>query len=293
MPSHHLLDPIDQAEDTDRTGGELDLLGTYLRDIGRRRLLRPAEERRLAARIQRGDEAAKRTLVEANLRLVVRIAKGYQGGGLPLMDLIQEGTLGLARAAEKFDGERGVKFSTYAAWWIRQAIGRALADRGRTIRLPVHVVEKLHKITAVRRRLTGELSREPTVEEIAAATNLSVRQVERVLDAVRPVSSLDEPAGGEGVQVGELLPDEPEREPFSQTAARLRSEALGEFLATLHCCERRALELRYGLAGEAEHTTAEAAAALGVSVPRLRELETQARRHLRERPDIGRLADAA
>ena len=229
----------------------LDSLRLYLRSIGRVPLLSAAEEVALAKRIERGDMPAKQQMVEANLRLVVSIAKGYLGRGLSLLDLIQEGSLGLIRAVEKFDHRRGYKFSTYATWWIRQAVTRAIADKGRTIRIPVHMVERLNKVIGVERQLVQELGREPTAEEIAAALDCSptdVREIQRM--SQQPVS-LERPVGEEeDSALGDFIEDASAESPFDRAARTMRDEHVCRALAVLPRREREVIEMRYGLTGE-------------------------------------------
>ena len=228
-----------------------DSLQLFLKDIGKVRLLTAAEEVELAKRIERGDLAAKEKMVESNLRLVVSIAKNYRNQGLPFLDLIQEGTLGLVRAAEKFDYRKGFKFSTYATWWIRQAIARALADKARTIRIPVHVVEKLNKIGRAERKLVTELGREPTPEEIAEVTGIEPDEVDSIKRSAQAPVSLEKPVGDEEEsEFGQFIADEKAESPFDRAADLLTKEALREALENLSYRERRVLELRYGLGGE-------------------------------------------
>ena len=232
-----------------------DSLQLFLKDIGKVRLLTAQEEVDLAKRIERGDLDAKQKMVESNLRLVVSIAKNYRNQGLPFLDLIQEGTLGLVRAAEKFDYRKGFKFSTYATWWIRQAIARALADKARTIRIPVHVVEKLNKIGRAERKLVTELGREPTPDEIAEVTGIEPDEVDSIKRSAQAPVSLEKPVGDEEEsEFGQFIADERAESPYERAAEILTKEALREALENLSYRERRVLELRYGLGGEHPRT---------------------------------------
>src|SRR5256714_475460 len=232
-----------------------DSLQLFLKDIGKVRLLTAQEEVDLAKRIERGDLDAKQKMVESNLRLVVSIAKNYRNQGLPFLDLIQEGTLGLVRAAEKFDYRKGFKFSTYATWWIRQAIARALADKARAIRIPVHVVEKLNKIGRAERKLVTELGREPTPDEIAEVTGIEPEEVDSIKRSAQAPVSLEKPVGDEEEsEFGQFIADEKAESPFERAADLLTKEALREALENLSYRERRVLELRYGLGGEHPRT---------------------------------------
>src|ERR1700744_1138773 len=226
----------------------LDSLRLYLRSIGRVDLLTAAQEVELAKGIEGGDMLAKRQMVEANLRLVVSIAKGYLGRGLSFLDLIQEGSLGLIRAVEKFDYRRGYKFSTYATWWIRQAVTRALADKGRTIRIPVHMVEKLGKVIGAERQLIQQLGREPTPDEIANELETSVREVRDVLRMAQQPISLEKPIGEEEEsELGDFVEGQTAESPFELASERLRRENLRRALAALPEREREVIEMRFGL----------------------------------------------
>ena len=253
-----------------------DSLQLFLKDIGKVRLLTAAEEVELAKRIERGDLDAKQKMVESNLRLVVSIAKNYRNQGLPFLDLIQEGTLGLVRAAEKFDYRKGFKFSTYATWWIRQAIARALADKARTIRIPVHVVEKLNKIGRAERKLVTELGREPTPEEIAEVTGIEPEEVDSIKRSAQAPVSLEKPVGDEEEsEFGQFIADERAESPFERAAELLTKEALKEALENLSYRERRVLELRYGLGGEHPRTLDEVGRTFNVTRERIRQIENQ------------------
>ena len=233
-----------------------DALQLFLRDAGRHPLLTAAQEVELAKRIERGDAQAKQTMIQSNLRLVVSIAKNYRNQGLPFLDLIQEGTLGLIRAVEKFDWRRGYKFSTYATWWIRQAVARALADKARTIRMPVHIVERMQKLNRAERTLWTQLGREPTLEEIAEEANLPIAQAHEVKAAARASTSLDQPVGDtEDAVFGDFVAGEGPL-PDEQVEVSLRCQALAEALAALSERERKVLILRYGL-DDAEPKTLE------------------------------------
>ncbi len=267
-----------------------DALQLFLKDIGRVPLLTAADEVRLAKRIELGDQEAKRQMVEANLRLVVSIAKGYRGRGLPFLDLIQEGTLGLVRAVEKFDWRRGFKFSTYATWWIRQAVTRALADKGRTIRIPVHVVEKLNQISRAERVLIGQLGREPTVAEIGEAAGLPPDEVEEILRSAQPTVSLEKPVGEEEEsELGRFLADDSTVAPEVSAEVSLREQALRDLLDQLSYRERRVLELRYGLSGEKPRTLDELGRMFNVTRERIRQVESQSLQKLASLPDSSRL----
>ncbi|MFT4048838.1 MAG: sigma-70 family RNA polymerase sigma factor [Solirubrobacterales bacterium] len=260
-----------------------DSLQLFLKEIGRVNLLTAAEEVQLAKRIERGDMDAKDKMVEANLRLVVSIAKNYRNQGLSFLDLIQEGTLGLVRAAEKFDYRKGFKFSTYATWWIRQAIARALADKGRTVRIPVHVVERLNKITRAERQLLSEYGREPTVEEIARATELKTDEVETIKRLAQTPISLEKPVGDEEEsEFGQFVADENAPDPFDAAADSLRTQNLHSALANLSYRERRVLELRFGIGGEAPKTLDEVGKVFNITRERVRHIETHSLRKLRK-----------
>jgi RNA polymerase primary sigma factor len=263
-----------------------DALQLFLREAGRHPLLTAAQEVELAKRVERGDKEAKQRMVESNLRLVVSIAKNYRNQGLPFLDLIQEGTLGLIRAVEKFDWRRGYKFSTYATWWIRQAVSRALADKARTIRMPVHIVERLQKMNRAERSLPTRLGREPSLEEIAEAASLPIEQARQVRAAARAATSLDQPVGDQGdTVVGEFLADE-ELLPDEQVELSLRSQALQQALAALRERERQVLVLRYGLDDDGPQTLEEIGRRLGLTRERIRQIEVEALRRLARQPEI-------
>jgi RNA polymerase primary sigma factor len=271
-----------------------DALQLFLKDIGKVELLTAAEEVELAKRIERGDHRAKQEMVEANLRLVVSIAKRYRNQGLPFLDLIQEGTIGLVRAAEKFDWRKGYKFSTYATWWIRQAVARALADKGRTIRMPVHVVEKLNKIVRSERKLRGELCREPLAIEIATDVDLPLDEVEQILRTSQAPVSLEKPVGDEEEsEFGHFLTDENAPLPDEAADTTLRQELLRNILGTLSHRERRVLELRYGLGGEQPRTLDEVGRAFNVTRERIRQIENQSLKKLRALAVTSSLRDVA
>jgi RNA polymerase primary sigma factor len=271
-----------------------DSLQLFLKDIGKVELLTAAEEVELAKRIERGDHRAKQEMVEANLRLVVSIAKRYRNQGLPFLDLIQEGTIGLVRAAEKFDWRKGYKFSTYATWWIRQAVARALADKGRTIRMPVHVVEKLNKIVRSERKLRGELCREPLPIEIARDIDLPLDEVEQILRTSQAPISLEKPVGDEEEsEFGHFLTDENAPLPDEVADTTLRQELLGDILGTLAPRERRVLELRYGLGGEQPRTLDEVGRTFNVTRERIRQIENQSLKKLRALAATDSLKDVA
>jgi RNA polymerase primary sigma factor len=271
-----------------------DSLQLFLKDIGKVRLLTAQEEVDLARRIERGDLDAKQKMVESNLRLVVSIAKNYRNQGLPFLDLIQEGTLGLVRAAEKFDYRKGFKFSTYATWWIRQAIARALADKARTIRIPVHVVEKLNKIGRAERKLVTELGREPTPEEIAAVTDIEPEEVDAIKRSAQAPVSLEKPVGDEEEsEFGQFIADERAESPYERAAEILTKEALREALENLSYRERRVLELRYGLGGEHPRTLDEVGRTFNVTRERIRQIENQSLKKLQSLAEAQKLRDVA
>jgi RNA polymerase primary sigma factor len=257
-----------------------DALQLFLREAGRHQLLTAAQEVELAKRIERGDMEAKERMIQSNLRLVVSIAKNYRNQGLPFLDLIQEGTLGLIRAVEKFDWRRGFKFSTYATWWIRQAVARALADKARTIRMPVHIVERLQKINRADRLLWTQLGREPLLEEIADEASLTVQQVLEVRAAARASTSLDAPVGdGDDAVFGDFVAGD---EPLPEEAVELhlRSEALRNALASLPERERQVVSMRYGLDGSEPQTLEEIGRRLGLTRERVRQIELESLRRL-------------
>jgi RNA polymerase primary sigma factor len=271
-----------------------DSLQLFLKDIGKVELLTAAQEVELAKRIERGDHGAKQEMVEANLRLVVSIAKRYRNQGLPFLDLIQEGTIGLVRAAEKFDWRKGYKFSTYATWWIRQAVARALADKARTIRMPVHVVEKLNKIVRTERKLRAELCREPSALEIALDLDLPVEEVEQIQRSSQTPVSLEKPVGDEEEsEFGHFLTDENIPMPDEAAEVTMRAETLKKILGTLSHRERRVLELRYGLDGEQPRTLDEVGRTFNVTRERIRQIENQSLKKLRALSDSISLKDVA
>ena len=272
----------------------LDSLRLYLRSIGRVELLTAEQEIELAQRIEKGDIEAKRHMVEANLRLVVSIAKGYLGRGLGFLDLIQEGSLGLIRAVEKFDYRRGYKFSTYATWWIRQAVTRAIADKARTIRIPVHMVEKLNRVTHVERQLVQRLGREPEPAEIAAELKISVRDVRDILRVAQMPVSLEKPVGDEDEsELGDFVADESVEEPFDAATENLQREDIQRALDALPERERQVIELRYGLRGHEPLTLEEVGRAFGVTRERIRQIENNTLRKLKQLPEAQRLRELA
>jgi RNA polymerase primary sigma factor len=270
----------------------LDSLRLYLREIGKVPLLTADQEVALAKRIERGDEAAKRHMIEANLRLVVSIAKGYLGRGLSFLDLIQEGSLGLIRAVEKFDYRKGFKFSTYATWWIRQAVTRAIADKARTIRIPVHMVEKLNKVVHIERQLVQRLGREPRPEEVAEELEMSTEEVREILRMAQLPVSLEKPIGEEeDSALGDFVPDDQAESPFDTASVSLRREDIDLALGSLPERERRVIELRYGLLGEAPCTLEEVGRAFGVTRERIRQIENNTLKRLETLPEAQALRD--
>ncbi|HEY7708319.1 MAG TPA: sigma-70 family RNA polymerase sigma factor [Gaiellaceae bacterium] len=258
-----------------------DPLKLYVRQIGDGPLLTAEEERELARRKDAGDEAAKRKLIECNLRLVMSITRNYTKAGVPLLDLIQEGNLGLIRAVEKFDWKLGFKLSTYATWWIRQAVARALADQGRTIRLPVHVAEQARKVLRARRILTQKLNRDPTVEEIAKESGFTPERVRELFELVEDPVSLETPVGDGESLYGDLIEDTKSDRPDDATAKQLRSVELAEAMNRLNPRMRRVLAMRFGLDGHTPKTLEEVGRDLGITRERVRQLESRALRELR------------
>jgi len=272
----------------------LDSLRLYLRSIGRVDLLTAAQEVELAKRIERGDMLAKRQMVEANLRLVVSIAKGYLGRGLSFLDLIQEGSLGLIRAVEKFDYRRGYKFSTYATWWIRQAVTRAIADKARTIRIPVHMVEKLNRVAHVERALVQRLGREPEAAEIAEELRWPVGDVRDILRVAQLPVSLEKPVGDEDEsELGDFVADDAVLEPFEEASEHLQKEGVRRALDALPERERQVIELRYGLGGAEPLTLEEVGRTFGVTRERIRQIENNTLKKLKRLPEAQMLREAS
>ncbi len=270
----------------------LDSLRLYLREIGKVPLLTADQEIFLAKRIERGDMDAKQHMIEANLRLVVSIAKGYLGRGLSFLDLIQEGSLGLIRAVEKFDYRKGFKFSTYATWWIRQAVTRAIADKARTIRIPVHMVEKLNKVVHIERQLVQRLGREPEPEEIADELEIAPDEVREILRMSQMPISLEKPIGeDDDSSLGDFVPDEQAESPFDTTSLSLRREDVELALSALPERERRVIQLRYGLDGAQPCTLEEVGDAFGVTRERIRQIENNTLKKLESLPEAQGLKD--
>ena len=270
------------AEDDSKPAPKLDLtvepsldsLRLYLREIGKVALLTADQEVYLAKRIERGDMCAKRQMIEANLRLVVSIAKGYLGRGLSFLDLIQEGSLGLIRAVEKFDYRKGYKFSTYATWWIRQAVTRAIADKARTIRIPVHMVEKLNKVVHIERQLVQRLGREPRPDEIAEELEITTEEVREILRMAQPPVSLEKPIGEEEEsELGDFVQDDQAESPFDSASLNLRREDIDRTLDALPTRERKVIEMRFGLNGDQPRTLEEVGRAFGLTRERIRQIE--------------------
>jgi len=272
----------------------LDSLRLYLRSIGQVDLLTAAQEVELAKRIERGDMLAKRQMVEANLRLVVSIAKGYLGRGLSFLDLIQEGSLGLIRAVEKFDYRRGYKFSTYATWWIRQAVTRAIADKARTIRIPVHMVEKLNRVAHVERQLVQKFGREPEPAEIAEELRWPLGEVREMLRVAQLPVSLEKPVGDEDdSELGDFVADDTVAEPFEEASEHLQKEGVRKALDSLPDRERQVIELRYGLTGMEPLTLEEVGNTFGVTRERIRQIENNTLKKLQHLPEAQMLREAS
>lgn len=262
-----------------------DSVRMYLSEIGRVPLIDAKKEVELARRIRKGDASAKQQLAEANLRLVVSIAKKYIGRGLSFLDLIQEGNIGLFRAVEKFDPERGFKFSTYATWWIRQAITRAIADQARTIRIPVHMVETINKLTHTQRRLVQELGREPTVEELAVEMEMDIKKVRHIQKISQDIISLESPVGSEeDSKLGDFIEDEEAVNPFEATNRQLRKENVHAMLEFLTPRERKIIEMRFGLNDGIGHTLEEVGKEFGVTRERIRQIEAKVLQKMRDHP---------
>jgi RNA polymerase primary sigma factor len=264
----------------------LDSLRLYLREIGKVPLLTADQEVYLAKRIERGDMGAKTQMIEANLRLVVSIAKSYLGRGLSFLDLIQEGSLGLIRAVEKFDYRKGYKFSTYATWWIRQAVTRAIADKARTIRIPVHMVEKLNKVVHIERQLVQRLGREPRPDEIATELEMTTEEVREILRMAQLPVSLEKPIGEEEEsELGDFVQDDQAESPFDTASLSLRREDIKKALDSLPERERKVIELRFGLLGDQPCTLEEVGRAFGVTRERIRQIENNTLKRLESLPE--------
>ena len=269
-----------------------DSVRLYLREIGKIPLLSTAQEISLAKRIEDGDKAAKDAMAEANMRLVVSIAKKYVGRGLDLLDLIQEGNTGLLRAVEKFDHRKGFKFSTYATWWIRQAITRAIADQARTIRIPVHMVETINKLIRTQRRLVQELGREPLPEEIAAEMEMDVEKVNHIMKIKQETVSLEAPVGEEeDSQLGDFIADDDAKTPLEAATDQLLKEHVNQVLALLTPREQKILRMRFGLEDGRQHTLEEVGQEFGVTRERIRQIEAKALAKLRKHRDSKKLRD--
>jgi RNA polymerase primary sigma factor len=277
----HLFDDVPEPKDEAPDDVTRDPLKLYVRQIGDGRLLTAAEERELARRKDAGDEAAKRRLIESNLRLVMSITRNYTRAGVPLLDLIQEGNLGLIRAVEKFDWTLGYKLSTYATWWIKQSVQRALAEQSRTIRLPVHVADQVRKVQKARRILGQKLNRDPSVDEVAEESGFTPQRVQELLDLVQDNVSLDTPIGDGESLMSDLIPDEHATSPEEETSHSLRSRELATALSQLNPRLRRVLLLRFGLEGRDAMTLEQVGSELGITRERVRQLETRALRELR------------
>jgi len=296
----HKRPPHEQPEPEEEKAPKIDLtvepsldsLRLYLREIGKVPLLTADQEVYLAKRIERGDMAAKTHMIEANLRLVVSIAKGYLGRGLSFLDLIQEGSLGLIRAVEKFDYRKGYKFSTYATWWIRQAVTRAIADKARTIRIPVHMVEKLNKVVHIERQLVQRLGREPKPEEIAEELEITTDEVRDILRMAQLPVSLEKPIGEEEEsELGDFVQDEQAESPFDSASLSLRQQDIRRALDSLPERERKVIELRFGLTGDRPRTLEEVGRAFNVTRERIRQIENNTLKKLETLPEAQSLYD--
>jgi RNA polymerase primary sigma factor len=288
------LEELRKAEVDLSVEPSLDSLRLYLRSIGRVPLLTVEEEVCLAKRIERGDVSAKQHMIEANLRLVVSIAKGYLGRGMNFLDLIQEGSLGLIRAVEKFDYRRGYKFSTYATWWIRQAVTRAIADKGRTIRIPVHMVERLNKVIYAERSLIQQLGRDPSPAEIAVELECSVREVREVLRMAQQPVSLEKPVGEEeDSSLADFVEDATAESPFEVASRALRRQSVERVLASLPRREREVLEMRYGITGDRVRTLDEVGRAFNITRERVRQIESRTLKKLQTLPEAQELREAS
>ena len=297
------VDMVEAEEEAPMTDSELEELSSsaiaiddpvkvYLKEIGRVELLSTEQELELANCMAQGDEEAKKRLTEANLRLVVSIAKKYVGRGMQFLDLIQEGNLGLIKAVEKFDYEKGFKFSTYATWWIRQAITRAIADQARTIRIPVHMVETINKVLKVTRQLTMELGHEPTVEEVANELDMSIEKVREIMKVAQEPVSLETPIGEEeDSHLGDFIPDEGAPAPADSASHTLLKEQLADVLSTLTPREEKVLRLRFGLEDGRQRTLEEVGKEFNVTRERIRQIEAKALRKLRHPSRSKKLKD--
>lgn len=270
-----------------------DSVRMYLREIGKIPLLSSQEEKELAQRVVEGDKKAKDKMAEANMRLVVSIAKRYSGRGLDFLDLIQEGNTGLLRAVEKFDPSKGFKFSTYATWWIRQAITRAIADQARTIRIPVHMVETINKLLRTQRRMTQEMNREPTIDELAKELEMEPEKVEYVMKIKQDITSLDASVGRDGDDddsvLGDFVEDEDAQSPEEAASSQLLKEQVRAILSTLSDREQKILRMRFGLDNGKSHTLEEVGQEFSVTRERIRQIEAKALAKLRKRPDAKKL----
>ena len=270
-----------------------DSVRLYLREIGKIPLLSQDEEQELALKIVEGDKKAKDKMVEANMRLVVSIAKRYSGRGLDFLDLIQEGNTGLLRAVEKFDPDKGFKFSTYATWWIRQAITRAIADQARTIRIPVHMVETINKVLRTTRKLTTELNREPTTEEIAKELDMEKEKIEYVMRIKQDIASLDASVGRDGDDedsvLGDFVEDEERISPEDSAATQILKVQLAAIISTLSEREQKIIKMRFGIGGERPHTLEEVGSEFSVTRERIRQIEAKALSKLRKHKDTKKL----